>query len=336
MSFKFPQAPRSGDIVVEIKNLTKRYTEKPILKNIWLTIERGEKHAYVGKNGEGKTTLVRIIMNELEHEGNIKVGHNVKIGYFAQNRDNSLDDNKTVFETIDDIAVGDVRTKIRDILGSFLFSGEDIDKKTDILSGGERSRLALAKLMLQPYNLLILDEPTNHLDMHSKEMLKQALIKYNGTLIVVSHDRYFLDGLVNKIYEFGNQTIKQHSGDIKLFLKKKKLQNLKAIEKKEKNNNINNSFSNNLDKKELYLKRKEFDKIIRKAKRFVEKTEDKIEKLEIYIEKNEKRLASGEEIHDKLFYQKFENAKAELEMKIEEWENGHEKLSKLEQEKENL
>ena len=336
LGFKFPEAPRSGDLVVDIENMTKRYTDKDILKDIWLTVDRGKKIAFVGKNGEGKTTLVRIIKGELEHDGIVKIGHNVKIGYFAQNQDKELDNNKTVYETLDDIAVGDIRTRIRDILGSFLFSGEEIDKKVSVLSGGERARLALAKLMLTPYNLLILDEPTNHLDMHSKDVLKNALKQFNGTILLVSHDRYFLDGLVDEIYEFGNQQIKKHAGDIQLFMQKKKLENLKSIEKKKIAKSEDKINSKTSSSKDTYLKRKEAEKEIRKIAKDVEKTENRIEELEFFIEKHEKELSSGKEIKDSNFYKGFDKAKKELDEKMYEWELLTEQVSILIKEKENI
>ena len=219
LRIKFPAALRSGTVVAEIKELSKSYGTNEVLDKIDVIIERGEKVAFVGKNGEGKTTLARIIMNELEHNGGIcKLGHNVKIGYYAQNQANLLDEDVTVFDTIDRVAVGEIRTKIRNILGGFMFSGDDVEKKVKVLSGGERSRLAMVKLMLEPVNLLVLDEPTNHLDIRSKEILKQALVDYDGTVIVVSHDREFLDGLVNVVYEFRDKKVKQHLGGIYDFL----------------------------------------------------------------------------------------------------------------------
>jgi len=335
LSFRFPPAPRSGTIVFEAVNLTKRYDKDPILEDIFLTVERGEKVAFIGKNGEGKTTLVRVLKGELQYEGEVKIGHNVKIGYYAQNQNEHLDESKTVFQTLDDIARGDVRTKVRDILGQFLFGGEDIDKKVAVLSGGERARLALAKLMLEPYNLLILDEPTNHLDMRSKDILKQALINYDGTLILVSHDRNFLQDLAEKLYEFGNRKIKQHSGDIQLFLQKKKLENLKDIEQKKQEKSIrkNESETQTGDSKDIYLRRKEIDKLIRKVQKQLEQTETDIDRLESFIKKSEQTLASGIEIKDHAFYTEFENAKTELARKMVEWEQFSTEITDLESEK---
>lgn len=232
LRLKFPPSPRSGNYPVTTERLSKTYGEKLIFSNANFTIERGEKVAFVGRNGEGKSTLVKCIMGEIPFEGNLTLGHNVKIGYFAQNQASLLDENLTVFQTIDDIATGDIRTKIRDILGAFMFGKEDSDKKVKVLSGGEKTRLAMIKLLLEPINLLILDEPTNHLDMKTKDILKQALIDFDGTLIVVSHDRDFLDGLVSKIYEFGNKKVTEHLENIYGFLAKKKMENLREIESK--------------------------------------------------------------------------------------------------------
>ena len=336
LGFRFPEAPRSGDIVIDLENMTKVYTDKAILKDIWLTVERGKKIAFVGKNGEGKTTLVRIIKGELTFEGNVKIGHNVKIGYFAQNQDKELDDKKTIFETLDDIAVGDIRTKLRSILGNFLFQGDEIDKKVKVLSGGERSRLALAKLMLEPYNLLILDEPTNHLDMHSKDVLKQALKQFEGTILVVSHDRYFLDGLVDEIYEFSNQKIKKHAGDIKLFMQKKRLESLKSIEKKTNIISTNNNETKTSTNKDLYLKRKEAEKEIRKVSKELDLTEKRIEELEIIISEGEKKLSEGKTISDDLFYKNFDKSKKELDEKMYEWELLTEQIASLTDKKNSL
>ncbi len=231
LNLKFPPAPRSGNYPVIITDLTKKYGDHTVFQDVSLTIARGEKVAFVGKNGEGKSTLVKAIMGEIEHEGKMQLGHNSMIGYFAQNQASLLDESLTVFETIDQIAQGDIRTKIKDILGAFMFSGDTIDKKVKVLSGGERTRLAMIKLLLQPVNLLILDEPTNHLDIKTKDILKDALRAFDGTLILVSHDRDFLDGLANKVFEFGNKRVKEHFEDINGFLRNKKMENLKEIER---------------------------------------------------------------------------------------------------------
>jgi len=232
LRLRFPPAPRSGNYPVTAENVGKTYGDKLIFGQANFMIERSEKIAFVGKNGEGKSTLVKAIMNEIQHDGKLTLGHNVKIGYFAQNQASLLDENLTVYQTIDDIAVGDIRTKIKDLLGAFMFGGDESLKKVKILSGGERTRLALLKLLLEPVNLLILDEPTNHLDMKTKDILKQALIEFDGTLIVVSHDRDFLDGLIKKVYEFGNQRVIEHDENIYGFLAKKKIENLREIERK--------------------------------------------------------------------------------------------------------
>ena len=231
LKLKFPPSPRSGNYPIIAENISKSYDEKTIFSNVNFTIKRGDKVAFVGKNGEGKSTFVKCIMKEIEHQGNLQLGHNIQIGYFAQNQASLLDGELSVFKTIDEIAVGDIRTKIRDILGAFMFNKEDSEKKVKVLSGGERTRLAMIKLLLEPVNLLILDEPTNHLDMKTKDILKQALLDFDGTLIVVSHDRDFLDGLVNKVYEFSNGRVIEHLEMIYGFLQKKKMENLKQIER---------------------------------------------------------------------------------------------------------
>lgn len=234
LRLKFPPSPRSGNYPLIIEEMSKKYGDHTVFKDTRLTLERGERVAFVGKNGEGKSTLVKAIMNEIDYEGTLTIGHNALIGYFAQNEASLLDEKLTVFQTIDDIAVGDVRTKIKDLLGAFMFSGDSITKKVKVLSGGERTRLAMIKLLLEPVNLLILDEPTNHLDMKTKDILKRALQDFDGTIILVSHDRDFLDGLVEKVYEFGNKKIKEHLGDINSFLQKKRLDNLHEIERNKK------------------------------------------------------------------------------------------------------
>ena len=232
LRLKFPPSPRSGSYPVTIENVSKAYGDHTGFRNANLMIERGDKIAFVGKNGEGKSTLVKCIMKEIEHEGTLTLGHNVMIGYFAQNQASLLDENLTVFQTIDDVAQGDIRNKIKDLLGAFMFGGENSAKKVKVLSGGERTRLAMIKLLLEPVNLLILDEPTNHLDMKTKDILKQALLDFDGTLIVVSHDRDFLDGLVSKVYEFGNQKVTEHLEGIYEFMQRKKMENLRELERK--------------------------------------------------------------------------------------------------------
>lgn len=232
LNLKFPPSPRSGTYPVQMEGVGKSFDDKVIFQNCNLTVERGNKIAFVGRNGEGKSTLVKCIMGQLKHDGVITIGHNVKIGYFAQNQASLLNEELTIFQTIDDIAKGDIRTKIRDLLGAFMFGGEISEKKVKVLSGGERTRLAILKLLLEPVNLLILDEPTNHLDLKTKDILKQALIHYDGTLIVVSHDRDFLDRLVTKVYEFGNQKVREHLCGIYEFLETKKMENLQELERK--------------------------------------------------------------------------------------------------------
>lgn len=232
LRLKFPPSPRSGSYPVTIENVSKQYGDHTVFRNANLMIERGDKIAFVGKNGEGKSTLVKCIMKEIEHDGTLTIGHNVMIGYFAQNQASLLDENLTVFQTIDDVAKGDIRNKIKDLLGAFMFGGENSAKKVKVLSGGERTRLAMIKLLLEPVNLLILDEPTNHLDMKTKDILKQALLDFDGTLIVVSHDRDFLDGLVTKVYEFGNKKVTEHLEGIYEFLQRKRMENLNELERK--------------------------------------------------------------------------------------------------------
>ncbi len=320
INIRFPAAPRSGTIVVETENLSKSYGKLEVLKDTQMIIERGEKVAFVGRNGEGKTTMARIIMDELDYSGVYKLGHNVSIGYFAQNQAQLLDENKTVFQTIDDVAVGDIRTKIRDILGAFLFSGETIDKKVMVLSGGERSRLALAKLLLEPYSLLVLDEPTNHLDMQSKDVLKNALLKYDGTLILVSHDRYFLNGLVNKVYEYKDKHIFEHLGGIYDFLQKRKLATLKEIEIKEKIIQQQKEEEKPSDNKLSSLKRKELEKEARKIQNKINKSEHEIARLEAELQAADNKLAQPDTITDDNFYSTYENIKKQLNIELENWE----------------
>jgi ATP-binding cassette subfamily F protein 3 len=320
ISLRFPPSPRSGTVVVEAEGLSKNYGELNVLNRIDIKIQRGEKVAFVGRNGEGKTTFSKIIIGQLDHTGILKMGHNVKIGYFAQNQDELLDESRTVLQTIDDIAKGDIRTKIRDMLGAFLFRGDDVEKKVKVLSGGERSRLALVKLLLEPSNLLVLDEPTNHLDMRSKDILKQALIKFDGTLIVVSHDRDFLDGIVNKVFEFRHNRIKENIGGIYDFLRKKKIENLKDIEKKDK---IKNEAAqlNVSTNKQKYLEKKEFDKNLRRLRKRLEESETEIEKIEaeiIAVDKSFMEPGNSTEAHEN-DYIKYKELKDRLNKEMDKW-----------------
>jgi len=301
---KFPPAPRSGSHPVIIEDLSKKYGNHLVFAHATLMINRGDKVAFVGKNGEGKTTLVKCIMEQISYEGKLQLGHNVKIGYFAQNQADLMDEKLSVFETIDYVAVGDIRTKIRDILGAFMFGGEASDKKVAVLSGGERTRLAMIKLLLEPVNLLILDEPTNHLDMRSKDILKEALRDFDGTVIIVSHDREFLDGLVDKVYEFGNKKVKEHLGGIYEFLEKKKIENLRELErnikpKQEKNESQSTaSIKDNLSQKPegnlTYEERKEQQRQIKRLEKSIADLENQIEKMEDEAKQMEEILSTPE------------------------------------------
>ncbi|MFV0268644.1 MAG: ABC-F family ATP-binding cassette domain-containing protein [Draconibacterium sp.] len=327
LKLSFPPAPRSGKVVVSAKHISKAYGSHQVLDDIDLTIEQGEKIAFVGRNGEGKTTLARIIMNELEHKGDMQLGHNVKVGYFAQNQAQLLNEELTIFDTIDQIAVGDIRTKIRDILAAFLFRGEDIDKKVKVLSGGEKSRLAMIRLMLEPVNFLILDEPTNHLDIRSKEILKNALAIFTGTVLVVSHDRDFLDGLVNCVYEFRNKKAKQHLGGIFEFLYRKKMESLKELEVKNNNSKAINSVQKEKAKNELsFEEQKEISRNISRFEKQVQETEQKISDLEGQVEDMDKLLSSSTQIDDHSLFDKYEELKKKLEEMMHEWENANEEL----------
>ncbi len=302
LNLKFPPAPRSGDYPIIAENVGKAYGQHQVFDHATFTIKRGEKVAFVGKNGEGKSTLVKCITNEIPYTGTLKTGHNVKIGYFAQNQAQLLDGEITVFDTIDHVAVGDIRTKIRDILGAFMFGGAASDKKVKVLSGGEKTRLAMIRLLLEPVNLLILDEPTNHLDMTTKDILKQAIKDFNGTVIVVSHDREFLDGLVEKVYEFGDGKVKECLGGIYEFLEKKKLASLAELEKtqpkKEVKTEVTKPVSAQQPAKEKqrlsYTEQRERDKLIKKAERKVKDAEENIGAVEKEIAEVESLIASGE------------------------------------------
>ncbi len=327
MNLRFPSSRRSGRIVVEAKGLSKSYGENEVLRDIDLVIERGDKIAFVGRNGEGKTTLSRIISRELDYDGVFNLGHNVDLGYFAQNQDELMDEEKTVFETVDAVAVGDIRTKMRDILGAFLFSGDEVDKKVKVLSGGERSRLAMVLMILQPFNLLVLDEPTNHLDMRSKDILKSALLQFDGTLIVVSHDREFLDGLVDKVYEFRDHKIKEYLGGIFEFLEKRKIQSIQEIERR---NKVKSGYSEKeADSKKNYQERKEREKKLRKVAREVEELEHLITSLEDEIRQMDKMLTDPDNIKDQSVFYSYEQKRSRLQRKMKDWEKASEKLQSL-------
>ena len=320
LNLKFPPAPHSGAYPIIAEEVSKRYGEHLIFEHVNFTLRRGEKVAFVGRNGEGKSTLVKCIMGEIPFEGSLKIGYGVKIGYFAQNQAQLLDENKTVFETIDYVAQGDIRTKIRDILGAFMFGGEASEKKVRVLSGGERSRLAMIRLLLEPVNLLILDEPTNHLDMRSKDVLKNALKEFDGTVIVVSHDREFLDGLVEKVYEFGHQRVKEHLGGIYDFLEKKKLESLQELEKNttmQKQTNAESPSSS--DSKLNYEARKELNRQIKRQEKLVAEAEHRIEELEQSITELETRLASPEGASDSSLYTQYAEQKRALSEAMDQW-----------------
>lgn len=320
LSLKFPPAPRSGSYPVIMEEVAKRYGDHLIFQHVTLTINRGDKVAFVGKNGEGKSTLVKCIMEQIDFEGKLQLGHNVKIGYFAQNQAQLLDDNLTVFDTIDYVAEGDIRTKIRDILGAFMFGGEASDKKVKVLSGGERSRLAMIRLLLEPVNLLILDEPTNHLDMRSKDVLKDALREFDGTVIVVSHDREFLDGLVDKVYEFGNQRVIEHLGGIYEFLERKKMDSLRELERASQIVSSSNDMEAQPTQNKLsYEARKEQSKAIKKVEKAVAEAEKKITALENSIAAIEVRLATPEGASDASLYNDYSSLKKELSDTMDTW-----------------
>lgn len=327
LRLKFPPAPHSGVLPVDIEALTKKYDSLLVLDNIDMQISRGEKVAFVGKNGEGKSTLVKCIMNEVEYSGKLKLGHGVKIGYFAQNQASLLDENLTVFETVDYAAVGDIRTKIRDILGAFMFGGAASDKKVKVLSGGERSRLAMIKLLLEPANLLILDEPTNHLDMRSKDVLKEAIRAFDGTVILVSHDRDFLDGLVNKVYEFANHKVKLHLGGIKEFLEEKKIDNLKEIERRAVTTECKSPDNTPSENKLAYEARKELSKKIKKIERSIADTEKEIEQLENLLADIEAKFAEGNSSESLVM--EYNSKKHLLDQKMYEWEIQNEEIEQL-------
>jgi ATP-binding cassette subfamily F protein 3 len=325
LNLRFPPAPRSGDFPIIIEDLRKDFGEHMVFQNATFTIRRGEKVAFVGKNGEGKTTLVRCIMGQLDYMGTLKIGHNIKIGYFAQNQAALLDGELTVFQTIDNVAVGDIRTQIRNILGAFMFGGEASEKKVKVLSGGERSRLAMIRLLLEPCNLLILDEPTNHLDMQSKDVLKTALKEFNGTVICVSHDRDFLDGLVDKVYEFGGGKVKEHLGGIYDFLRNKRIDSLQELERKSKDpvtkkQDLKDSEKGDITSSKLdYAAQKAAAAARRKKEKQIAEIEDAIATLEQEQQALEILLADVAQQTTENF-QRYEHIKHEMEKRLYEWE----------------
>ena len=340
INLKFPPASRSGDFPVIADNVSKRYGDHTVFAGATYSIKRGEKVAFVGKNGEGKSTMVKCIMNEIPFDGMLKIGHNVKIGYFAQNQAQLLDGEITVFDTIDRVAVGDIRTKIRDILGAFMFGGEASDKKVKVLSGGEKTRLAMIKLLLEPVNFLILDEPTNHLDIRTKDVLKQAIKEFTGTVIVVSHDRDFLDGLVEKVYEFGGGKVKEHLGGIYDFLESKKMESLRdmernapAIEKAKESakSEIPAQQDDKTARKMSYTERKEYEKVLRKAAKTVEEAEQSITKLEAKLKEIEDALSGG--ASDDETIAGYASTQKALENAMSVWELASMEFEKLQEKK---
>lgn len=338
LRLKFPPAERSGDYPLILENVGKAYGDHQVFDHAEFTIKRGEKVAFVGKNGEGKSTLVKCIMGEIPFTGSLKVGHNVKIGYFAQNQAQLLDENLTVYETIDNVATGDMRTKVRDILGAFMFGGEASDKKVKVLSGGEKTRLAMIKLLLEPVNFLILDEPTNHLDMTTKDILKDAIRDFNGTVIVVSHDRFFLDGLVEKVYEFGEGRVRENLGGIYDFLRKKDLDNLQQLELSksvkrtvtEPANDapVYNANSGDQDRKLSYSEQKEQAKQLSRARKQLKATEEEVEKMEAELKVWEDKISMGDASEDTLA--KYNSVQQKLEDAMNRWEKASETLENLE------
>ncbi len=331
--FRFNQAPASGKVVIEAQGIGKNYGDKKVLENLDFMINRGDRVAFVGRNGEGKTTLSRIIIGNLDYTGTLKLGHNVMVGYFAQNQSEFLDEEKTVFQTLDDVAVGDIRTKVRGILGGFLFQGDDIDKKVKVLSGGEKSRLAIAKLLLSPVNLLVLDEPTNHLDMRSKDILKSALLQFEGTIIVVSHDRDFLQGLSTKVYEFKNRKIKEFMGDIYDFIEYRNIQTLSDLEQARKLNDKEEESGGESDNKQQWERKKEIDREVRKIQNQITRCEQHIEELENQIKVAEHLIANPSEDNETSgsddFYKKYSRLKENLLTQEALWEKLHINMDNL-------
>ncbi|MDD6843478.1 MAG: ABC-F family ATP-binding cassette domain-containing protein [Prevotellaceae bacterium] len=347
LHLKFPPCLRSGDYPVICEDVKKDYGHHTVFSHVNLTIKRGEKVAFVGKNGEGKSTLVKCIMNQIPFDGNLKIGHNVQIGYFAQNQTQMLDETLTVFQTIDNVAKGDIRLKINDILGAFMFGGENSDKKVKVLSGGERSRLAMIRLLLEPVNLLILDEPTNHLDMPSKDVLKEAIQAFDGTAIIVSHDREFLDGLVTKVFEFGDGKVREHIGGIYDFLRQHDIDSLDMLGNKtlaqstvDSDNSINTKLSANTkqsasedntkkDGMQSYVERKEQMKAINRTKKAIAATEKKIESMEIRLKELDDLLCDPKNASDMTMVNEYTDIKRNIDVEIEKWEKLSEELESL-------
>jgi ATP-binding cassette subfamily F protein 3 len=335
LRLKFPPCLRSGDYPVICDEVAKNYGAHNVFNRVNLTIKRGEKVAFVGNNGEGKSTLIKCIMNEIEHDGELKIGHNVQIGYFAQNQAQLLDDNITVFDTIDRVAKGDMRLKIRDLLGAFMFGGEASDKFVKVLSGGERSRLAMIRLLLEPVNLLILDEPTNHLDLRSKDVLKNAVKEFDGTVIVVSHDRDFLDGLVDKVYEFGGGKVREHIGGIYDFLEMKRLENEGITGLDGATNHRTTSQPAQVQHPEAsagrlsYEEQKEQNKLRKRAEKAVKDCEQLIEKIEAEIATVEEKMATPEGAADMKLIGQYTDLKKKLDSAVEDWETASMELEEL-------
>lgn len=328
LNIKFPPAPHSGQVVMEAKDAGKSFGDKHVFSGASFTLIRGEKIALVGRNGEGKTTFSKMVIGDLQpSRGEVKLGHGVKVGYYAQNQDDLMNGDYTVFDTLDRVAVGDVRTRLRDILGAFLFRGEEVDKKVRVLSGGERSRLAMARLMLEPYNMLVLDEPTNHMDMRSKDILKSAIKNYNGTVILVSHDREFLDGLVDKVYEFHGGSVKEHLGGIYEFLERKRMLSMAELESSRREA-VEAQKADNQETKQDYAQKRETDRRKRKIANDIEETESKIGRIESELQRMDEQLAEpekyGVDISDGKMFEDYSSKKRELNRLMVEWERLHE------------
>ena len=321
LNIKFPPAPRSGQIVAEVKDVGKAFGEKRTFSGANFTIERGQKIALVGRNGEGKTTFARMLVGELQPtEGTIRLGANINIGYYAQNQEDLMDGEITVYDTLDRVAVGDIRTRLRDILGAFLFHGEDVDKKVKVLSGGERARLAMARMMLEPHNLLVMDEPTNHMDMRSKDILKDALCKYDGTAVIVSHDREFLDGMVDKVFEFRDGKVREYLGGIYYFLEKRKLDSLQEVERRDNRTKSDTKATEKVSAgKQSYEQRKEQEKLLRKLRRTVEGIEDELSHIEGEIAAYDARFAAATEYNEE-DYKQYDELKKRYDHLMHEWE----------------